>query len=63
MNNEGDLSHRQVREKKKEEYAHPTLGRYLTSKHLTLAVVVGVILTGVAVMIWTFLLPMFRGPG
>jgi|GEM_PF-2175591 len=63
MNKEGDLSHRQLREQKKEEHAHPTRGRYLSSKHLTLAVVVGVILTGVAVMIWTFLLPVLLGPG
>jgi len=31
--------------------------------HLTWAMVVGVILTGAAVMIWTFLLPALRGPG
>jgi hypothetical protein len=60
MNHERDLSHRQEREQKNEEHAHPTRGRYLSSKHLTLALVVGMILTGAAVMIWTFLLPVLR---
>ena len=63
MNHEGDLSHRQEREQKKEEHTHPTRGRYFSSKHLTWAVVLGVVLTGVAVMIWTFLLPALLGPG
>jgi hypothetical protein len=31
--------------------------------HLTWAMMVGVILTGAAVMIWTFLLPALLGPG
>jgi hypothetical protein len=31
--------------------------------HLTWAMVVGVILTGAAVMVWTFLLPALYGPG
>jgi hypothetical protein len=35
MSNEGDLSHRQEREQKKEKHAHPTRGKYLSSKHLT----------------------------
>ena len=63
MNDERDLSHRQEREQKKEEHAHPTRGRYLSSKHLTWAIVVGVILTGAAVLIWTFILPALLGPG
>jgi hypothetical protein len=63
MSHEGDLSHRQEREQKKEEHAHPTRGKYLSSMHLTWAMVVGVILTGVAVMVWTFLLPALYGPG
>lgn len=60
---ERDLSHRQEREQKKAENTHPTRGKYLSSKHLTWGMVVGVILTGVAVMIWTFLLPALSGPG
>ena len=63
MSPEGDLSHRQEREKKKEEHAHSTRGKYLSSRHLTWAVVVGVVLIGAAVMVWTFLLPALRGPG
>ena len=35
MSHEGDLSHRQEREQKKEEHTHPTRGKYLSSKHLT----------------------------
>jgi cytoskeletal protein RodZ len=60
---EGDLSHRQEREQKKEEHAHPTRGKYLSSKHLTWAMVVCVIVTGAALLIWTFLLPALLGPG
>jgi hypothetical protein len=63
MSNKHDLSHRQEREQKKEEHTHPTRGKYLSSKHLTWAMVVGVILTGVAAMIWTFFLPALSGPG
>jgi hypothetical protein len=63
MSHERDLSHRQEREQKKEENTHPTRGKYLSSMHLTWAMVVGVILTGAAVLIWTFLLPALRGPG
>ncbi|MBA4416910.1 MAG: hypothetical protein C0392_03210 [Syntrophus sp. (in: bacteria)] len=63
MNHERDLSHRQEREQKKDEHTPPTRGRYFSSKHLTWAVVLGVILTGAAVMIWTFLLPAVLGPG
>ena len=63
MSHVRDLSHRQEREQKKEEHTHPTRGKYLSSKHLTWAMMVGVILTGVAVMVWTFLLPALRGPG
>ena len=59
---EGDLSHRQEREQKKEEHTHSTLGKYFTSRHLTWAMVVGVILMGTAVMAWTFLLPTLPGP-
>ena len=63
MSPEGDLSHRQEREKKKEEHAHSTRGKYLSSMHLSWVMVVGVILTGAAVIIWTFLLPALYGPG
>jgi hypothetical protein len=63
MSDERDLSHRQEREQKKAEHAHSTRGKYLSSKHLTWAMVLGVILTGAAVLIWTFLLPALRGLG
>jgi len=63
MSDERELSHRQEREQKKAEHAHSTRGKYLSSKHLTWAMVMGVILTGAAVLIWTFLLPALRGPG
>ena len=63
MSHEHDPSHRQEREQKKEEHTASTRGKYLSSKHLTWAVVVGIILIGVAVMVWTFLLPALRGPG
>ena len=63
MSHVHDLSHRQEREQKKEEHTHPARGKYLSSMHLTWAMVVGVILTGAAVMVWTFLLPVLRGPG
>ena len=63
MNQEHDLSHRQEREHEKEEHTPPTRGKYLSSMHLTWAVAVGVILIGAAVMVWTFLLPAWRGPG
>jgi hypothetical protein len=63
MSREGDLSHRQEREQKKEKQMHPTRGRYLSSRHLSWAVVVGVVLTGAAIMIWTFLLPALRSSG
>ena len=62
MSHKRDLSHRQEREHKKEEHTHSTRGKYLSSMHLTWAVVVGVILIGAAVMVWTFLLPALRGP-
>ena len=63
MSHEHNLSHRQEREQKKEEHTHPTRGKYLSSMHLSWAMAVGVILTGAAVIIWTFLLPALRGPG
>ena len=63
MSDDRELSHRQEREQKKEEHTHPTRGKYLSSMHLTWAMVLGVILTGAAVLIWTFLLPALRGPG
>jgi hypothetical protein len=63
MSHERDLSHRQEREQKKEEHTHPTRGKYLSSMHLTWAMMVGVIVTGAAVIIWTFLLPALCGPG
>jgi len=63
MSQPGELSHRQEREQKKEEHAHSTHGPYLSSKHLTLAMVVGVILTGAAALVWTFLLPVLWGAG
>ena len=46
----------------KEEHTHSTRGKYFTSRHLTWAMVVGVILMGAAVMVWTFLLPALPGP-
>jgi hypothetical protein len=49
---EHDLSHRQVREHKKEEYTHRTLGKHLRSLHPAWYVVVGVILVGAAMLIW-----------
>ena len=57
MSHERDLSHRQEREQKKEEHTPPTRGKYLNSQHLTWTAVVGVILIGAAVLVWTFLLP------
>ncbi len=63
MNHERDLSHRQEREQKKEEHAHPTRGRYLSSMHLTWAIVMGVFLTAAAAMIWTFLMAALHRPG
>ena len=62
MSRKHDLSPRQEREQEKEEHAHSTRGRYFSSMHLTWTVVVGVILTGAAVMVWIFLLPALRGP-
>ena len=63
MSQERDTSHRQEREQKKAERSHPTRGPYLGSKHLSWVMVVGVILMGVALLVWTFLLPALRGPG
>ena len=57
MSQEHDLSHRQEREQEKREHTPPTAGKYFSSRHLTWAVVVGVVLIGAAVMVWTFLLP------
>ena len=57
MDRQHDLSHRQEREQKKEEHTPPTQGKYLSSRHLTLTVVAGVILIGAAVLVWTVLLP------
>ena len=63
MSEQHDLSHRQVREQKHEEHTPPTQGKYLRSMHLTWALVVGVMLIGAAVMVWTFLLPALLAPG
>lgn len=63
MSHQHDLSHRQEREQKKEEHTPPTPGKYLSSRHLTWAVVVGVILIAAALLVWIFLLPMLLGPG
>jgi hypothetical protein len=63
LSHERELSHRQEREQEKEEHTHSTHGKYLTSMHLTWAVVVGAILIGAAVMVWTFLLPALLGSG
>jgi len=49
---ENELSHRQEREHKKEEYKHSTLGKHLSSLHPAWYVVVGVILIGAAMLIW-----------
>lgn len=51
---EHDLSHRQEREHKKEEYKHSTPRQYLSSLHPAWYVVAGVILIGAAVLLWTF---------
>lgn len=63
MSGERDLSHRQEREQKKEEHARPTPGKYLSSKHLGWGMVVGIILIGLAVLVWTFILTPMRAPG
>lgn len=55
MSHEHDLSHRQEREQKKEEHTHSTPGKYFISRHLNWVMVVGVILMGTALMVWTFL--------
>jgi hypothetical protein len=52
--NEQDLSHRQDRERKKEEHTHSTPRKFLKSFHPAWYVVVGVITCGAAVLIWTF---------
>ncbi len=56
-------SHRQDREQKRDEHSHPTQGKYFTSRHLTWGLMLGVILMGVAVMVWTFFIPTLRAPG
>jgi hypothetical protein len=63
MSHERDQSHRQEREHKKAEHAHSTRGPYLSSRHLSWVMVVGVILMGVALLIWMYLLPALRGAG
>lgn len=63
MDHQHGPSHRQEREQEKEEQTSRTQGKYLSSKHLTWTVVLGAILVGAAVMVWTFLLPALRGPG
>ena len=52
---EHELSHRQERELKKEEHQTSEPGKRLSSLHPAWYVVVGVILIGVAVLIWTVL--------
>jgi hypothetical protein len=52
---EHDLSHRQQREHKKEEHKITDPGRRLRSLHPAWYVVLGVILIGAAVLIWTVL--------
>lgn len=54
---EHDLSHRQEREQKKVEYKNPEPGRRLRSLQPAWYVVVGVISIGLAVLIWTFIIP------
>ena len=61
MSHEREPSHRQAREQKKAEHAHPTRGPYLSSRHLSWVMVIGVILMGAALLVWTFLLPALRG--
>jgi hypothetical protein len=51
---ENELSHRQEREQQKEQHKRPVQGRYLSSVHPAWYVVVAVIATGAAVLIWTF---------
>jgi hypothetical protein len=52
--NEHDLSHRQERELKKEEHRHSEPKPSLSSIHPAWYVVVGVVVIGAAVLIWTF---------
>jgi hypothetical protein len=57
MDHQHGQSHRQDREHKKAEHAHPTQGKYFSSKHLTWMAVVGAILMGAAILAWTFFWP------
>ena len=54
---EHDLSHRQEREAKKDEQASSTPGKNLSSLHPAWYVVVGVVLIGTALLIWTMAVP------
>jgi len=63
MDHQQGQSHRQEREQKKDEHAQPTRGKYFSSRHLTWAMAVAVILMGAAVLVWTFILPALRSPG
>ena len=58
MSHKHDLSHRQEREHHKQEHAHST-PRKFTSRHVGIGLAAGIILIGLAVLIWTiFLTPM-----
>ena len=61
MSHENDLSHRQEREQKKAEHAHSTPGKSLSSLNPTWTVIIGVIVIGAAVLLWTVALPLLRG--
>lgn len=63
MTDKDNQSHRQEREHRKQEHAHSTPGKYLTSQHLTWGLVFGVVLMGAAVLVWTVFLPMMRSRG
>ena len=52
---EHELSHRQEREQNKEQHSHSEPRPSLSSVHPAWYVVVGVIVIGIAVLIWTFI--------
>ena len=62
MNHEHELSHRQEREQKKEEHKGSTPAPYLAGKHVTWGLVIGIIVIGAALLVWTFILPAANAP-
>ena len=61
MSQKPELSHRQEKEKEKDQHAHSTPPRYLSSKNPAGWIVVGVILIGAVVLGWIFLFPPLWG--